>query len=64
MYTFAGDGSSSAGDGAAHIEGEVFGLDGGELFFDFSGDYTKPAFLFGNPTNETMSILGTVSKAG
>ena len=62
VYTFAGDGSSSAGDGAAHIEG-VFGLDG-ELFFDFSGDYTKPAFLFGNPTNETMSISGTVSKAG
>ena len=60
VYTFVGDGTSSAGDGASHIEG-VLGLDG-EIFFDFSGDYTKPAFLFGNPSNETMTISGSVGK--
>lgn len=60
VYTFVGDGTSSAGDGTSHIEG-VLGLDG-EIFFDFSGDYTKPAFLFGNPSNETMAISGSVDK--
>lgn len=60
VYAFSGDGQSSGGDGAAHIEG-VLGLDG-SILFDFSGDYTKPAFLFGNPSNESMEISGSVAK--
>lgn len=60
VYAFSGDGQSSGGDGAAHIEG-VLGLDG-SILFDFSGDYTKPAFLFGNPSNESMEISGSVVK--
>lgn len=60
VYAFSGDGQSSGGDGTAHIEG-VLGLDG-SILFDFSGDYTKPAFLFGNPSNESMWISGSVVK--
>lgn len=60
VYAFSGDGQSSGGDGTAHIEG-VLGLDG-SILFDFSGDYTKPAFLFGNPSNESMEISGSVVK--
>lgn len=60
-YAFSGDGSSSGGGNTAHIEG-FLGLDGA-LVFDFTGDYTRMPFLFGDPTNETMQVAGTVVKA-
>lgn len=59
-YAFSGDGSSTGGDNAAHIEGYL-GLDG-SIVFDFTGDYTRMPFLFGNPTNESMEIAGSVVK--
>lgn len=60
VYTFAGDGTSTAGAGSSHIEGYL-GLDG-SIVFEFAGDYTKPAFLFGDPSNETMTISGVVTR--
>ncbi|MBM6952511.1 hypothetical protein [Enorma phocaeensis] len=59
-YAFTGDGSSTGGDNTAHIEGYL-GLDGA-IVFDFTGDYTRMPFLFGDPTNESTEIAGTVVK--
>lgn len=58
VYTFAGEGSSSGGEGSARIQG-VFGLDG-TLIISMSCDYTRRPLLFGEPTNETMEIAGTL----
>ncbi|MDY2777720.1 MAG: hypothetical protein SOU51_05025 [Collinsella sp.] len=60
VYAFRGDGTSTGGEGTSHIEGYL-GLDG-SIVFAFSGDYTKPAFLFGDPSNETMEVSGIVSR--
>ena len=60
VYAFHGQGTSTGGEGTSQIEGYL-GLDG-QIVFEFSGDYTKPAFLFGDPSNEAMSISGIVMR--
>lgn len=60
-YTFSGEGSSTGGSGTARIEGAL-GLDG-TLAISLSADYTRPAFLFGDPTDETMELAGTLAHA-
>lgn len=58
VYTFAGEGSSSGGEGTAYLQG-VVGLDG-TLVISLTCDYTRRPLLFGEPTNETMEIAGTL----
>lgn len=60
-YTFAGEGSSSGGEGTARVQG-VFGLDG-TLIISLSCDYTRRPLLFGETTNETMEIAGALEHA-
>lgn len=61
VYAFSGTGTSNGGKGTARIEG-VLGLDGA-IAVDFTGDYTKPAFLFGGATDESMTISGSIARA-
>lgn len=57
-YVFSGDGSSSGGEGTAHLEGAL-GLDK-SIIFSFTGDYTRAPLLFGQPTDESMELAGTL----
>ena len=59
IYAFSGEGSSSGGAGTASIEGS-FGLDG-TIFVALSIDYTHTPLLFGTPTDETMTLEGTLA---
>ena len=57
-YTFAGEGTSTGGAGTASITG-VVGLDG-NLVVSLSIDYTEEPFLFGSPSDETMTVAGVL----
>ena len=56
VYTFVGDGTSSAGDGTSHIEG-VLGLDGEHLLRFLGRLHQARVSCFGNPSNETITML-------
>lgn len=58
VYAFSGDGTSSGGEGGAHIEGAL-GLDG-TIVISFTGDYTHAPLFFGQPSDEMMEIAGTL----
>ena len=62
VYAFSGDGQSSGGDGAAHIEG-VLGLDG-SILFDFSGDYTPGRFVWQSKQRVYGDLRSVVSSRG
>lgn len=60
-YTFAGEGTSTGGAGTASIAG-VVGLDG-NLVVSLSIDYTEEPFLFGSPSDQTMTVAGVLDRA-
>lgn len=61
VYTLTGEGTSSGGDGSASLQGTL-GVDG-MLVVSCSIDYTRAPFLFGQPTNESMEVAGTLSRS-
>lgn len=61
VYTFTGEGTSSGGAGTAKLEG-VLGLDG-TIAISFAGDYTRTPLLFGEPSDETMELSGTLARS-
>lgn len=60
VYTFAGTGTSSGGDGAATIEGTLTPNYG--MSFTLEADYTKEPFLFGDAEPATLTVTGVVEK--
>lgn len=60
VYTFTGTGTSSAGDGAASVEG-VLG-DDYTIDLTLTADYTKKAFLFGTETPDTLTVEASFVK--
>lgn len=60
VYTFAGTGTSSGGDGAATIEGTLTPNYG--IRFTLKADYTKEPFLIGDAEPATLTVTGVVEK--
>lgn len=60
VYTFAGTGTSSGGNGAATVEGTLTPNYG--MRFTLKADYTKEPFLFGDAEPATLTVTGVVEK--
>lgn len=60
VYTFAGTGTSSGGNGAATVEGTLTPNYG--MRFTLKADYTKEPFLIGDAEPATLTVTGVVEK--